>query len=162
MIGRNRFLYALFHGLEVSDPVLYPNGVFPMISTNDIPLSKSALKRIVLCSYIMSGIDGYMDEIEFEVIEAFTAANWLETFGDIDEFYKEIDREVLTFFVPSHGKFELNKESIVKIIDDLALEEVSVLQDLMNDVMEADGIIDPAEVSLMKIIKDHVEARSAC
>jgi len=117
-----------------------------MVSTNNNPLSKVALKKIVLCSYIMSGIDGYMDESEFEVIEAFAAENWLESFGDKDEFYKEIDSEVLTFFIPNQGKFELNKESIIKIIDDLTLEAELVLRDLMNDVMEADGIIDPAEV----------------
>jgi len=132
-----------------------------MVSANNDPLSKAALKKIVLCSYIMSGIDGYMDESEFEVIEEFTAAQWLETFGDKDDFYKEIDREVLSFFVPTQGKFELNKESIVKIIDDLTFEEELLLQELMNDVMEADGIIDPAEVSLMKIIKDHLETRTS-
>lgn len=131
-----------------------------MVSANSKPLSKPALKKIVLCSYIMSGIDGYMDESEFEVIEEFTNKNWLETFGEKEEFYKEIDHEVLTFFVPSEGKFGLKKESIVKIIDELTIEEEKVLQGLMNDVMEADGIIDPAEVSLMKIIKDHIEERS--
>jgi hypothetical protein len=132
-----------------------------MVSANNDPLSKIALKKIVLCSYIMSGIDGYMDESEFEVIEEFTTGHWLETFGNKDDFYKEVDREVLSFFVPAQGKFELNKESIVKIIDDLTLEEELLLQELMNDVMEADGIIDPAEVSLMKIIKDHLEARTS-
>ncbi len=131
-----------------------------MVSANNDSLSKAALKKIVLCSYIMSGIDGYMDESEFEVIEEFTTKNWLETFGDKDDFYKEIDQEVLSFFVPAQGKFELNKESIVKIIDDLTLEEELLLQELMSDVMEADGIIDPAEVSLMKIIKDHIETRT--
>ena len=132
-----------------------------MVSENKNPLSKSALKKIVLCSYIMSGIDGYMDESEFEVIEAFVTANWLESLEDKDEFYKEIDQEVLSFFIPAQGKFELNKDSIVKIVDELTLEEELMLQDLMNDVMEADGIIDPAEVSLMKIIKDHIESRAA-
>ena len=131
-----------------------------MVSANNDPLSKSALKKIVLCAYIMSGIDGYMDESEFEAIEEFTARNWLESFGDKDDFYKEIDQDVLGFFIPAQGKFELKKESIVKIIDDLTLEEELLLQELMNDVMEADGIIDPAEVSLMKIIKDHLETRT--
>ncbi len=131
-----------------------------MVSANGDNLNKSALKKIVLCSFIMSGIDGYMDESEFEVISEFTNRNWEETFGEIEEFYKEIDREVLEFFVPTSGKFQLNPESISGIIDDLTLEEEIVLLDLMNDVMEADGIIDPAEVSLIKIIKNHIDARS--
>ncbi|NQU66042.1 MAG: TerB family tellurite resistance protein [SAR324 cluster bacterium] len=131
-----------------------------MISTNSLPLSKPALKKIVLCSYIMSGIDGYMDESEFEVIEEFTDKNWLEIFGEKEEFFKEIDHEVLAFFVPTEGKFGLNKDNIIKIIDDLTIEEELVLMNLMNGVMEADGIIDPAEVSLMKIIKDHIEVRT--
>ncbi len=132
-----------------------------MDSLNSNPLNKPALKKIVLCSYIMSGIDGYMDESEFEVIAEFANENWLESFGEQEDFYKEIDREVLAFFVPNQGKFELNPDSITKIVNDLTLEEVTLLMNLMNDVMEADGILDPAEVNLMKIIKSHIEARSS-
>jgi len=132
-----------------------------MDSLNSNPLSKPALKKIILCSYIMSGIDGYMDESEFEVIAEFANNNWLESFGDQEDFYKEIDREVLMYFVPNQGKFELNPDNITKIINDLSLEEMTLLMSLMNDVMQADGIIDPAEVNLMKIIKSHIEARSS-
>lgn len=131
-----------------------------MDSANSDNLGKNALKKIVLCAFIMSGIDGYMDESEFEVISAFTDNKWLESFGDIDDFYKEIDSDVREFFIPAHGKFELNPESIASIIDDLTLVEETVLLNLMYDVMEADGIIDPAEITLIKIIKNHIEARS--
>ena len=131
-----------------------------MDSANGNNLNKSALKKIVLCSYIMSGIDGYMDESEFEVISEFTDRNWEEGFGDKEDFFKEIVRNVLEFFVPSEGKFQLNPDAITTIIDDLTLEEETILLSLMNAVMEADGIIDPAEVSLIKIIRNHIESRS--
>ncbi|MBU2645814.1 hypothetical protein KKI24_13985 [bacterium] len=131
-----------------------------MVSANRLLLSKAALKKIVLCSYIMSGIDGYMDEREFEVIAAFTDKNWLESFGDLDDFYKEIDSEILDFFIPARGKFQLNQEGVISIISDLTVEEETILLQLMTDVMEADGIIDPAEVSLMKVIRQHITSRS--
>lgn len=131
-----------------------------MVLANGEKLSKSALKRIVLCSYIMSGIDGYMDESEFEVIADFTDQHWQDSFGDKEDFYKEIDSEVLAFFVPASGKFEINPDSINPIIEEMTLDEVTILLGLMNDVMEADGIIDPAEVSLFKLIKNHIDARS--
>jgi len=122
-------------------------------------LSKDALKKIVICAFIMSGIDGYMDDSEFEVISDFTDRNWTDSFGDKESFFKEVDHEVLEFFVPATGRFELSNDNINDIVRGLNRKEEQLMLDLMNRVMEADGILDQSEVSLMKQIKSHLENR---
>lgn len=131
------------------------------MDTNDLDLSKPELKKIVLCAFIMSGVDGYIDEDEVEVIREFTENCWDDSFGDIDDFFIEIDSEVVNVFVPSKGKFNLDENVVVDILKDVSLDVVHTLKGLMIKVMEADGVIDPAEIALIQVIERYIEKRSS-
>jgi uncharacterized tellurite resistance protein B-like protein len=130
-----------------------------MSADHDLLFSKAALKKIVFCAFIMSGIDGFIDESEVEVIRAFADRYWRDEFGNPDDLFLEIDRQVVDLVIPSQGKFQLEPEFLDGVLADLSLEEERLLLDLMTAVMEADGIINPAEVSLIKIIKAHYADR---
>lgn len=124
---------------------------------NKFSLNQSELKKVVFCAFIMSGVDGYIDDDEVDVIREFTENNWKDEFGDIDDFFVSIDAEVVDVLVPVNGKFNLEEKFITDILKEMSIDIVIMLKGLMTQVMEADGVIDPAEVSLIKVINRYIE-----
>ncbi|MCP4754760.1 MAG: hypothetical protein GY866_28100, partial [Proteobacteria bacterium] len=94
-------------------------------------MGKNTLKRLVFCAFLMSGIDGYMDEEEIDVIRVFTNKYWKKEYGDTNTFFKEIDKEVADFFIPDKGKFELRETFIKEIVSQLSADEEYILLDFM-------------------------------
>lgn len=131
----------------------------PNPKQSETDLGKDVLMKVVFCAFIMSGIDGHMDDDETDLIKDFTTNHWKEEFGNIDAFYIQVEKAVMQYFVPDEDKPQLDNDSLNDTLSELTVGEELILIELLKDVMMADEIIEPAEAELLQRVEKHYQAR---
>ena len=122
-------------------------------------MKRDALMKIVFYAFIMSGIDGHMDDDETDLIKQFTHSHWKEEFGSIEVFYVQVEKEVLQYFVPDGKDLPIECDALNDILSELTISEELILIKLLKDVMMADDIIEPAELEFLQKVETHLESR---
>jgi len=115
-------------------------------------LNKTALGSITFAAFVMAAIDGFMDDDEISAINAFTLAHWSPDFGSLEAFMREVDDQIVGFFELLDGK-NIEDPLFEDILPQMNAEEKQALTELMVDVMQADGVLEDAELELLERLK---------
>ena len=110
------------------------------------------LETFVFAAMIMAAIDDHIDETEVTVIDDFALKYWKPAFGDWSAFFDRIDQRLKDFLFPKgfHPDLKDQKQRfLLQILPNLHPNQQQALLYLMKEVMDADGIREATEVSLL-------------
>src|SRR3989339_435007 len=127
--------------------------VIDRIEKAEIAFANSVeLETFVFAAMVMAAVDEHIDETEVTVIDDFALKHWKPGFGDWSAFFDRIDHRLKEFLFPQGlhlNPKEQHKRFLLEILPGLQPQQQKALLSLMKEVMDADGIREATEVSLL-------------
>ena len=117
------------------------------------------LEHIAFTAFLMAAIDNYIDDDEVQVIHEFIHEYWDKSYGNKITFLNKVDSKLSSFLFPTDSPptFEEQKQKFMdEVTPTLSKHQQLALLYLLKQVMEADGIEEPREVSLLVAFADYL------
>ena len=120
--------------------------------------NEKALKNAIYSALLMSLIDGYLHENEWDIIQSFADTHWREEYENFDQYKDEVKHEINQLLSKTKNEKEVIAKRVQKIVEeltpDLTHQQKNIVLNLVGDVMIADGIMTLEESKLFQVFME--------
>lgn len=127
--------------------------------TTTIQFDEENLKCAITCALLMSSIDGVVHDKEWAIIQRFVNAHWKEEYQDFKQYRAEVEQQLAPYLIDSIAFQGLLSEWVDNLTKDMTKAQKTILLDLVEDIMVADGILTMEETRLFDTFTEKLRIR---